>query len=228
MTAGGAAAQQTTISVNTLRVPEKSRDDLRKACAKIAKRDVAGALKDLNSSLERAPEFADALTVRGLVRLQMGEMDDAKADLERALEIDPEQADASLNLGTVYNHLGRYDDAMRMLARAETHRANSWQCAYQMAQALLGKQDYAAALEAVNRAASLGGEKQLTAPLHFVRATALAGLKQYPEATEEAEAFLTQQPNGPLAELAKSLLQRIASVQRPGQEGSVAAALTIH
>jgi tetratricopeptide (TPR) repeat protein len=204
-----ASPRQGTVSLARLRVPDKARDQLIKATAAYKKNNLDEALRRANAAIAIAPAYPEALTFRASIELDQDRFDAAMNDLQQSLQTDPQFGLAYLELGAVLNHLGRYDEALRNLERNTQYDSPSWQCAYEMSRAWLGKRDYARMLEAVNRAASLGGTAMMGSTIHFVRGHALAELNEYRQASAELEMYLSAEPNGNLAGMARELLSRI-------------------
>lgn len=65
--------------------------------------------------LAQAPENSRALTLQGLVRMAMGETDQATSMLQRATKNDPKNLDGWVALAWVYAQSGRMQDAERMI-----------------------------------------------------------------------------------------------------------------
>jgi tetratricopeptide (TPR) repeat protein len=57
---------------------------------RMKRKDVSGALADLDAALILDPTFAPAFVLRASVRMNRGDLDGALADADRAVEIDPE------------------------------------------------------------------------------------------------------------------------------------------
>jgi tetratricopeptide (TPR) repeat protein len=200
------------VSVSSLRIPDKAREQVSKAVARYNKKDFAGATNYLNAALAVAPDFPAALSFRGYVELMTNHFDASESDLRHALQIDPKYGPAYLHIGSLMNHLGRYDEALLNLEKDDQFQPGSWEVPFEMAKSWLGKHDYARALEEVNRSASLGGDK-IGAAIHFVRADALYGTGQYELAGAEVQIFLLMQPTGTLSEMARELSRKIQNRQ---------------
>jgi tetratricopeptide (TPR) repeat protein len=201
-----------TISVRNLRVPEKAREQVAKAVDRYNKKDWAGATRYLDAALNIAPDYPAALSFRGYVELMTNQFDASELDLRHALRSDPNYGPAYLHIASLLNHVGRYDEALLNLKKDNQFQPGSWEVPFEMAKSWLGKHDYAKALEEVNRSASLGGDR-IGPALHFMRADALYGLKQYELAAPEVEIFLLAQPSGTLADMARELAQKIQQRQ---------------
>jgi cytochrome c-type biogenesis protein CcmH len=68
--------------------------------------------------LDQSPEDSRALTLQGLVRMAMGEADEAVKMLQRATKSSPTNLDAWVSLAWVYAQENRMQDAERMIAEA--------------------------------------------------------------------------------------------------------------
>src|SRR5437016_3520612 len=107
---GGAstAGDHATVSVAQMKVPGKARDLMRKAQKAMAKHDFAESLAQVQKALEVCPDFAEALTMRALLKLDANKVADALPDLEHAVQIDRGYATAFLVLGAAYNMVARF------------------------------------------------------------------------------------------------------------------------
>ena len=197
-----------TVSVHSLRVPDKARDQVAKAVERYNKKDFSGVMKHLDAALVVAPDFPAALSFRGYVELMTNKFDASETDLRHALQADPKYGPAYLHIGSLLNHLGRYDEALLNLEKDDQFQPGSWEVPFEMAKSWLGKHDYQRALDEVNRSSSLGGDKVGPA-IHFMRADALYGLREYELANAEVHIFLLVQPAGTLSDMARELAQKI-------------------
>lgn len=68
--------------------------------------------------LEKSPEDSRALTLQGIVRMAMGEAEEATKLLQRATKNDPKNLDGWVALAWVYAQSDRMPDAERMIAEA--------------------------------------------------------------------------------------------------------------
>ena len=183
------------ISVSSLLVPDKAKSHFRKAQELVDKHKLDEARNRLEKALELYSNYADALTLRGILNLEDKKLDLASTDLERAIQIDPNHPLAYLALGSTYNAGGRYKDALRVLDRSLMLAPNSWQARFEMAKAYLGAGDFAAALRHADKALAQA-PKQFSV-VHLVKAHALLGVKDYTGALGEMEAYVSNTPNGP-------------------------------
>ncbi len=196
-----------TVSVAQFRVPSKARDVFHKAQKALDKQKFDEAEKLVNKSLEIFPHYADALTLRALLRMDAGRMPEALDDLQNAIHDDPSYALAYVVMGAALNKSERFDDAIRSLQRAVSLNPASWQTYFEMGKAFVGKGDFPTAIRNLDRAQQMAPDNY--APLHLVKAHALLGLKSYPDAMSELEKYLERDPHGQGSEQARQTLAKV-------------------
>jgi len=208
---------QNSISVAQYKVPDKARDEFKKAKEASSKQKLDEAQKHIAKALEIYPKYADALTLRGILKLDAKDQDGAVADLQQALEFDGNNAMAYLVLGAALNMQSKYDDAIRALERGEALSPNSWQAYFEMGKSLVGKAQYEPALRQLDRAQALAPAEY---PLiHLVKAHAMLALNNYSDAMTELQAYLDKEPRGPNSQQAQKMLAqaRAFAASHPGK-----------
>ena len=195
-----------SISVAQYRVPAKAREAYRKAHSAVEKGKIDEANKHLAKALEICPDYAEALTLRGVLELNQQDSQAAVADLDKAIKADGNYAMAYMVLGSALNMQSKFDEAIRALQRGESLAPNYWQAHFEMGKSYIGKADYPAALRQLERAESLAtGEYPL---IYLLRAHALLSMKQFPEAMAALQAFLQKDPRGVNAEQAQKMMEQ--------------------
>jgi tetratricopeptide (TPR) repeat protein len=213
-----AAANVDRVSVAELRVPAKAREALERAQAaeNKNKRDEAG--RYLSQALRIDPDFSEALTLRGLMRLQDNDADGAREDLEHAIQSDRSYATAYFVLGTTYNAQGHFDDALRVLQQGLAQAPESWQGHFESARAYYGKSDFTRALE------QLAGAEHLAptdfAPIHLLHGEVFLALANDADAAKELQTFLDRDPKDPKAGEIRELLAKLKAGRREGEAKS--------
>jgi tetratricopeptide (TPR) repeat protein len=200
-----------TISVSQLRVPDKARTRLIKAIEAHSHNNELEARRQVDSALSMASDYPDALTFRGYLELDARQFDAALGDLQHSLRVDPNYGLTYLHMGSLFVQLGRFDEAIQNLQRFSDFEPQAWESPYVMSKAWIGKQDYARALEAIDRASALGGDATMSAPIHLLRGDALAGLNRFDDATVEMNLYLKLEPTGQLADLVRAMLVKLQS-----------------
>jgi tetratricopeptide (TPR) repeat protein len=181
-----------TVSVAQFKVPRKARDLFKKAQDAAHKNKLEDVNKYLTQALEIYPAFAEALTFRGILKLDANQVTAAIDDLEKAVRYDANAGMSYLVLGAAYNLAKRFDVALRISDHGVGLMPTAWQGYFEMAKSYIGKADYPRAIQQIDRAISLA--PQDFAPVHLVKAHALLSLKNYSEAMGELQAFLERAP----------------------------------
>ena len=196
--------QGNSISVAEYRVPAKARDEYRKAHELLEKEKLDDAGKHLAKALELAPNYADALTLRGVLELNQANAPAAIADLDKAIHSDPNYAMAYVVMGSALNMQSKFDEALRSLQRGESLAPNYWQAHFEMGKSLIGKADYPGALHQFDLAENLMPTDYPF--LYLLRAHALLQMKQYPEAMNALQTYLQRDPQGANIPLARKMM----------------------
>ena len=206
-----------SISVAQYQVPSKARKALTKAKQAITRRQPEEAEKQIARALELHPPFAEALTLRGVLKLDAKSLEEARADFEKAVEADPGYAMAHIALGSAYNHLARFDDALRALDRGVALSPVAWQGYFEMGKAFIGKGDYQAALRQLTKAETFSVGNPF-AGIHLLKAHALLALKDYSLAMAELQAYLDRDPSGSNALEARQTMEKVRAFVALGQK----------
>jgi Tfp pilus assembly protein PilF len=204
---GAEAGDRTSVSVAQLKVPGKARSAYKKAQSAATQQKTEEANRYLAEALGVFPEYSEALTLRGVLKLDAGDTTAAAADLEHAIKADPSYSLAYVALGATYNRMSKYDDAARTIDRGIALSPMSWQAYFEMGKAQLGKGAYDVSLRQLNKAQALGPKDY---PLiHLVKAHALLGMKDYPEAMAELQAYLEKAPADQTSAEARETLAKV-------------------
>lgn len=207
-----------SVSVAQYKVPGKARDELKKAQAASEKGKQDDAEKHVAKALEIYPKYADALTLRAILKMDANDNNGAVADLQQAISYDENCALAYLVMGAALNMQSKFDDAIRSLQRGEALSPNSWQAYFEMGKALVGKAQYEPALRQLDRAQALM-PKEYPA-LHLVKAHAMLAISNYTDAMAELQQYLAKEPNGPNTQEAQKMLAqaRAFAATQPGKK----------
>jgi tetratricopeptide (TPR) repeat protein len=201
-TVGGRA----TVSVAQFKIPDKARKAFNKAQDAFDHHKLDKAQKYVDEALSIEPRFAEALTLRGILKLDAQDENGAIEDLSTAIKADAGYPLAYTALGAAFNRAHRFDEALQTLDRGITIDPASWQNHFEVGKAQVSKGDYAAGLKSMDKAQSLcRGEYP---PLHLVKAHALLMTRQYQHAMSELQAFLEKAPKAPQSEKAREMMQQ--------------------
>src|SRR6185437_721957 len=135
----GQADGNATVSVAQYKVPQKARDAYHKAESALSKNRLDDVNKELAKALDIYPDYAEALTLRGVLSLDASHPEAAVNDFDRAIKSDPGYSLAYTAMSAALNQLHKFDDAVRSADRAITLSPSSWQSYFEMAKAYVGR-----------------------------------------------------------------------------------------
>ena len=213
-TTGADRGSSTSVSVADYKVPDKARKEYGKAESALAKGNQDETLSHLNKALEIYQHYADALTLRAIVRMDKQDTTGALSDLNAAIQADPSCSLSYFAMGSVYNTMQKFSDAELALQRGLTLDPKSWQGYFELGKALVGKGDYQAGIAQLEKSQEFSAGKY--PPIHLVKAHAMLALKQYPGAMKELQAFITEAPNDQRSANAKETLDRVNAFVEKG------------
>jgi hypothetical protein len=195
-----------TVSVAQFRVPEKVRKVFRKAQKAFDDRNMEKAQKYLEEALLIEPQYAEALTLRGILKIDARDETGAIDDLSNAIKADAGYPLAYVALGAAFNRANRFDEALQTLERGVALDPMSWQGYFEIGKAQVSKGDYVAGLRSMDKAQSMANDKY--PPLHLVKAHALLAIKQYENAMVELRIFLDKAPDAPESATARDMMEK--------------------
>jgi tetratricopeptide (TPR) repeat protein len=203
------------ITPNALRAPAKAQRAVDKAAAAIKHQQASEAEKQLARALELYPDYAMALTLRGIWKMNVDRSNSIK-DLERAIHVDPQYGVSYAVLASIYNDDDRYDDAIALIQRAMQLLPAAWPVHYEMARALCGNHQSLEALREVTEAerrmsADKGAHANNIAAVHYLRGILLVDQHEFVEATREFGISIDTQPQGPLAAISTRIVAQLES-----------------
>jgi len=195
-----------TVSAAELKIPSKASAAMQKAREALMKRRTADAARYIAKALEIYPHYSEALAIRGIMERDQDPLK-ALEDTQNAVEYDPYFGEGFVALGSVYTTIGRPDDAIRALDRATDLMPDCWQVYFELSRALATKRDYLAALDQIQKASSLGPQKD--SAFRLVKAHVFIGLKDRASAVAELEAYLQEQPKSEKAPQVRIILEKL-------------------
>jgi tetratricopeptide (TPR) repeat protein len=165
------------------------------------------ALNLFNRSIELFPEYFQAFTQRGHLRVTMGQVEEAQKDFVHALEINARYEPAMRGAGICKLREGKYADAIKDLEHAVSNEPRD-AAAYLFlgfANASLDRREEARA--ALQKALNLDPVGSARAHVHLANLDLKENRNQ--EAAAELEAYLAAVPKAPDADKLRALLSQI-------------------
>ncbi len=183
-----------TVSVATLRVPDKAWRHFTRAESCLEHNRTGEADSEALKAIEIAPNFAAAHLLRANLAMRAHNFAGAIESATLARRLEPDLPTAGILLAGAYNATSRYADAEVVLENLRGSEAESWQAWYERARAATGLHDPDAALHWSLRA--LDATPASFADVHLIRANALMLARRWSEAAAQMQAYLTHE--GPL------------------------------
>jgi tetratricopeptide (TPR) repeat protein len=208
---------QPTVSVASLRIPQKAWAHFEKAKAAAERNRPAEAERESARALEIAPRFAEVYVFRATQQVRGHDFQAAIASAEAARQADPDATWASVVLAGAYNGMQRYDDALAALHAARPTEAETWQAKYEQARAEIGLRHVEEALRL--SAEALDSAPETFADARLVRGNALLIAGRWGEAAAQMHLYLqSAAPQSHRAEVEQVLAQTEARMQRAQME----------
>lgn len=200
-----------TTSVARMLVPSQAQRLYNRAVDDFTRGKYDQAAKNADAALQIDDEFAEALTLRGIIEMHKGNLAGGQDFLESAVKADPSESAAYVALAAIYNHNGRFEDAMHASQKGLSLAPRTWQAYLEMAKASIAKSMYQSGLKFLRQAERLGGGTH--AEVHLLKAYALVPLKLYKEAKYELQASMARDRHGDVGNKAQQLLAKVDSLQ---------------
>jgi tetratricopeptide (TPR) repeat protein len=203
--------QSTTVSVAQILAPEKAQKLYRRAREAFVQNDYKSATTLVQQALQVEPNYADALTLQGLIELGNSDPHVPQRSLENALRLNPNDSYAGIALAAIYNALSRSSEALTLAKRAASLNPKSWQAHLEIAKAWIAQNMFTEGLTAIRQAERLGGTRQ--PEVHLVKAIGLFHMKYYRESKYEAQAAIARDHSTSCSERARSLIAQMEAEQ---------------
>ncbi|RPJ86445.1 MAG: tetratricopeptide repeat protein [Acidobacteria bacterium] len=196
-----------TISVRTLKVPEKAVKLAGRAQEESDKQHFDKAVEWLQKAVQLCPEFVEAWNNMGVNYLRMSRQEEAETAFLKALEADSKNVPALRNLGFLYLQAERYREALPVLVKAREARGEEdLYLATYLGHALYGTGQYQEAEAVLKRAIRINSD--FPAALYPL-ALAQVQLHEYQDARQTFSRFLQMSEKGNEADVARSLVARL-------------------
>jgi tetratricopeptide (TPR) repeat protein len=204
---------QPVTTLNELRVPNAARSAAEKAREAVLKGKLSEAHKQVDRALRIYPNYAVALTIKGILDATDGRFDLAEQNLQAAINEDPLYGPAYVPLAAIHNDKGQCEDALPLLNRAMQLMPANWLVYLEQAFTETCKGSYQVALNYLQRAAALQPRSTLPnalARMHLLKGYALLRTGNPIEAIPEFEATIKAEPNGAYAGASRQQLAQIS------------------
>jgi tetratricopeptide (TPR) repeat protein len=202
-----APTSQSSVTVTELRISSKIRKVAANAERALLRHDPRKAEKLADEALRSQPEYARALVVKAILRVNEGKVEDGIALVQRAIASDHEFPEAYVALGAAYNLLRKYAAAREALTAALRLAPEMWQAHLEMSKVLLAFAHFEEGLKELDRTEEL--DHQHTPETCLLKGWALMKLQRYAESRGELKEFLKLAPESSQAAPARQWLAQM-------------------
>jgi tetratricopeptide (TPR) repeat protein len=179
-------------------IPKDARKALERAQKHKDNKKFDAALTELDKAIKIYPDYFQAFTEKGVVRIQSGHPEQALPEFEKAIQIVPEYAPALSGAGYCLLTLGKFDQAVALLDKAVRFDSTNAQSFLFLGIASLALSRWQGAQQALESALKI--DPRGAASAHMYLGDALAGQHLYVAAAEELRTYLQLNPQAPNAE----------------------------
>jgi tetratricopeptide (TPR) repeat protein len=205
-------------------IPEAAQKEFAKADEAIAlgkKEKLEEGVLHLEKALSLYPKYLDAQLKLGTTYMDLQQFDKAELALKKTLEIDPKAANALFALGELYLLQKKNEAAEKVLLEGLQVEDRSFQGHLTLARVYV---DMAAKIkdDTQNRPLRVKAYDQINESLkynadnalaHWIKGNLLVSVGRNQDAQHEFEEYVRLNPKGPLADKAKTLIERIKKVE---------------
>jgi tetratricopeptide (TPR) repeat protein len=201
------------ISAAALNIPEKARNEFKKALEETEKKKFEEAIKHLNKATEIYPHYAQAFDLLGVITAQSSPSD-AKKYFEQAIAADEQYPQAYVHLAKAEITQKDFNRAITLLSKGSQLDPRSAECLFLLAYSDLQLRRLDDAISTAERAHTL--EHNDFVLIHFIAGEAYARKGQRAQAIEHYSQYLKEAPMGPQAEQAKEVIRILQAQADPG------------
>ncbi len=187
------------------RVPKEARKAYEEGLKYRNNRRYDQALRSFDRAVELYPDYFQALTARGDVRIVDGKIDEAAIDFERALKLDAEHQPALRGIGFCHLERGSYNEAARYLVRALEVDPNDANSHLFLGMTLIQLRQNQLAKEAFKQALKFDSQGAAIAAAHLHLADLYSRDQNYRAAADELHVYLQARPDVPNKERLRSM-----------------------
>ncbi len=203
----GLGAPSNSLSRLDLKAPWKARREYDKGYQLLIHKDYRGAIPYLSKATQLYPSFVAAHNALGSAYLNLGQNDQARDEFSQAVALDDHLPNLHLNLGVAELALRNYPAAEESLKKASSIAPLDLALVQALAYAEFVNKDYSAVIATASEVH--GRQHQGAAIVHYFAAGAWEAQDNLPQAENELNTLLREEPKSAAADQARQILQRL-------------------
>ncbi len=199
----------TTVAAGLLSVPDKALQALKKAERASDKDKPRQAIEHLEKAISIHPAFAEAHNNLAVQHLKLGDEKRALEAIDESIRIQPRQNPmAYRNRGLIHLKNRDYPEAIDSLQASLDQEPQHAETLFNLGRAYFDSGLQRHAVEVFEQVLALQADNSMA---RFALGYACFSIQDFPRAARELRTFLGEQNTGPQADLARRLLQQIAT-----------------
>jgi len=168
----------------------------------------------LKKATSEYPQYSQAYLVMGVAYSSRKNWSEAETALQQAIKANEKNAAAYVALGAVKNELQHYDDSAKYLLKAVQLAPDSADAHFELGRTYCGLANWQAADEQMGKANQL---RPGNAEQHIMLGNILLRERNAPGALKEFQEGLRLDPQGPLAEPTRQMIERIQTALKQAE-----------
>jgi len=202
-------------SLSDAQAPKRARKEYAKGVDALAANKLDQARTHLGKAVAEYPCYARAQTDLAMVLSEQQKLAEAEAAVRKASACDPGFTESYLQLGLILNQEKKFAESEAALEEGVRQAPGQWRFHYELAAAHYGEKQFAKAEQDYQRVLSLNATPP--AELRVKLGNVYLDEHRFDKAYEQMQEYLKAEPEGPLAEKIKKVMQkmRASGVVRP-------------
>ena len=201
------SSSEATVSKLDLKAPGRARNEYSRGLRLLAKDDLKSAVESLQKAISIYPSYVAAHSALGCAYFQLKEYDRARQEFAAAIQLDDHLSSSYLNLGRAQMALGEIPAAQASMEKASSIAPLDTNLLLALTYTQYINHDYPNAIKTAHRAHTQSHPS--TANVHYFAAASWQALNNLPEARNELQTFLTEDPNSAFAGTARRIVDEI-------------------
>lgn len=202
-------------SLSDAQAPKRARKEYAKGVDALAANKLDQARTHLGKAVAEYPCYARPQTDLAMVLSEQQKLAEAEAAVRKASACDPGFTESYLQLGLILNQEKKFAESEAALKEGVRQAPGQWRFHYELAAAHYGEKQFAKAEQDYQRVLALNATPP--AELRVKLANVYLDEHRFDKAYEQMQEYLKAEPEGPLAEKIKKVMQkmRASGVVRP-------------
>ena len=203
---------EANVSLLDLKAPGRARREYSKGLLFLSKNNYQQAEESLKNAVKIYPQFVSAHNALGCAYFGLKKNEEARQEFAESIRLDDHLSSSHMNLGRVLLAMGQVSEAQASMEKAASLAPQDLNLILALTYAQYLNHDYAAA---IRTAANAHSHKDAgIASIHYFAAASWQAQKHLPEAREQLEIFLQEDPKSPFADQAQRVITEIAKAER--------------